>query len=64
MSYAVFGGLTPMILTLWLQHDTMAPAHYVAVLAVVGFWLALWPLAKDGHAMRNGAASTGGHVGR
>ncbi len=27
MSYAIFGGLTPMILTLWLQHDTMAPAH-------------------------------------
>ncbi|MDX6012449.1 MFS transporter [Cupriavidus necator] len=64
MSYAVFGGLTPMILTLWLQHDTMAPAHYVAVLAAVGSLLAFWPLARRGHAMRNGVASTAGHVSR
>jgi MFS family permease len=57
MSYAVFGGLTPVILTLWLQHDTMAPAHYVAVLAALGFVLALWPLAARGHAMRDGIGS-------
>ena len=57
MSYAVFGGLTPVILTLWLQHDTMAPAHYVAVLAGLGFVLALWPLAARGHAMRDGIGS-------
>jgi MFS family permease len=57
MSYAVFGGLTPVILTVWLQHDTMAPAHYVAVLAGLGFLLALWPLAARGHAMRDGGGS-------
>ena len=56
MSYAVFGGLTPVILTLWLQHDPMAPAHYVAVLAGLGFVLAFLPLAARGHAMRDGAA--------
>jgi len=56
MSYAVFGGLTPVILTLWLQHDTLAPAHYVAALSVLGFLLALSPLAARGHAMRSGAA--------
>ena len=59
MSYAVFGGLTPVILTLWLQHDTMAPAHYVAVLAALGFLLAFLPLAVRGHAMRDGAAPAG-----
>ncbi len=58
MSYAVFGGLTPIILTLWLQHDTLAPAHYVAALSALGFLLALSPLAARGHAMRSGAAGT------
>lgn len=52
MSYAIFGGLTPVILTLWLQKDPMAPAHYVAALAVLGFVLALLPMASRGHAMR------------
>src|SRR6478752_5923056 len=52
MSYAIFGGLTPIILTLWLQKDPMAPAHYVAALALLGFVLGLLPLASRGHAMR------------
>ena len=52
MSYAVFGGLTPVILTLWLAKDPMAPAHYVGLLAVLGFALGLLPLAARGHAMR------------
>ncbi len=54
MSYAVFGGLTPVILTLWLQRDPMAPAHYVSALAALGFVLAWLPLASRGHAMRAG----------
>lgn len=52
MSYAIFGGLTPVILTLWLQRDVMAPAHYVGALAALGFVLAWLPLAARGHAMR------------
>ena len=52
MSYAIFGGLTPVILTLWLQKDPMAPAHYVGALAILGFVLALMPMAARGHAMR------------
>lgn len=52
MSYAIFGGLTPVILTLWLQKDLMAPAHYVAALSVLGFLLALLPIASRGHPMR------------
>lgn len=53
MSYAIFGGLTPIILTLWLQKDPMAPAHYVGALAILGFVLGLLPLASRGHAMRS-----------
>jgi MFS family permease len=56
MSYAVFGGLTPVILTVWLQKDPMAPAHYVGALAVLGAVLGLLPLAASGHAMRSGPA--------
>ncbi|HYP82403.1 MFS transporter [Variovorax sp.] len=57
MSYAIFGGLTPVILTLWLQRDPLAPAHYVGALAILGVVLGLMPLARRGHRMRDGAAS-------
>jgi MFS family permease len=40
MAYAIFGGLTPMVLTLWAAKDPLAPAHYVAMLSVLGIVLA------------------------
>jgi len=52
MAYAVFGGLTPVILSLWLARDPMAPSHYVCALAVLGIVLSLLPLAARGHPMR------------
>ena len=58
MSYAIFGGLTPVILTLWLQYDRMAPAHYVAGLATAGVLLALSPLVEHTRASRDSAAAT------
>ena len=36
VAYAIFGGLTPVVLTLWLKSDKLAPAHYVAALASLG----------------------------
>ncbi|HSD39354.1 MAG TPA: MFS transporter [Rhodocyclaceae bacterium] len=36
VSYAIFGGLTPMIVTLMLKGNPLAPAHYVVALAVLG----------------------------
>ena len=51
MSYAIFGGLTPVILTVWLQKDPMAPSHYVSALAVIGLLLALLPIAGRGYPM-------------
>ena len=47
LSYAIFGGLTPVMLTLWLQKDIMAPAHYVTSLAALGLALAFVPLTTS-----------------
>jgi hypothetical protein len=36
ISYAVFGGLTPLLVS-WLVHlDRIGPAHYVAAVTVAG----------------------------
>jgi MFS family permease len=45
VAYAIFGGLTPVVLTLWLKADRLAPAHYVAALALLGASLALAPIS-------------------
>jgi MFS family permease len=47
VSYAVFGGLTPVVLTLWLRTNQMAPAYYVAGLAVLGIALAFVPMSDS-----------------
>ena len=43
VSYAIFGGLTPIVLTLWLRTDPMAPAYYVGGLSILGIALAFAP---------------------
>jgi len=43
VSYAIFGGLTPVVLAWWLKTDAMAPAYYVGALAVFGIALAFVP---------------------
>jgi MFS family permease len=45
VSYAIFGGLTPVALTLWSQSTAMAPAYYVAGLATLGLLLAFAPMS-------------------
>jgi MFS family permease len=42
VAYAVFGGLTPMIVTLMLKNNPLAPAHYVVVVCVLGMITALF----------------------
>lgn len=44
IAYAVFGGLTPLVVSLLTAKDPLAPAHYVAAIAVIGI------LAVLGHA--------------
>jgi MFS family permease len=37
LAYAIFGGLTPVVVTALLPMDRLAPAHYVGALCLVGF---------------------------
>ncbi|CAG2151557.1 MFS transporter [Cupriavidus plantarum] len=42
VSYAIFGGLTPMIVTLMLKNNPLAPAHYVIAVCLIGIVTALF----------------------
>jgi MFS family permease len=42
VAYAVFGGLTPVLVSLCLPLDPMAPAHYVLLLSGVGVLIGLY----------------------
>jgi MFS family permease len=41
VAYAVFGGLTPVAVSMLLPLDRMAPAHYVELLSAVGILIGL-----------------------
>lgn len=42
VAYAIFGGLTPVLVSRLLPLDAMAPVHYMAALCVVGVGLGLY----------------------
>jgi MFS family permease len=42
VAYAVFGGLTPIMVSVLLRFDSLAPAHYVLALSMVGVGLGLY----------------------
>lgn len=45
IAYAVSGGLTPLIVTLWIRSTPLAPAYYVGVVAAVAAVVSLLRLA-------------------
>lgn len=51
VAYAIFGGLTPLFVSLMLKSQPLAPAHYVAALCVLGMLVAVYigmrDMAKD-----------------
>ncbi|WP_036666176.1 MFS transporter [Paludibacterium yongneupense] len=53
LAYAVFGGLTPMLVALLLKGDALAPAHYVIALAIMSVCIGLWLTLSE---RRRGAA--------
>ncbi len=42
LSYAIFGGLTPVVVTLMLKNDPLAPAYYVIAVCLLGALTALF----------------------
>jgi len=48
VSYAIFGGLTPIAVTMLMSVSPMAPAWYVLALSLMGFGLGIW-LRQDLH---------------
>ena len=46
LAYAIFGGLTPMVVTFMLKSSPMAPAWYVAILSVLGMLIGCYLIAK------------------
>jgi len=47
VAYAIFGGLTPMAVSLWLKADPLAPAHYVVSLCGMGALLGVYLLLTE-----------------
>ncbi|MFF7707337.1 MFS transporter [Pseudomonas sp. NPDC007930] len=46
LAYAIFGGLTPMVVSLMMKTNPMGPAVYVAAVCAMGFVVGLYLLAK------------------
>lgn len=44
LAYAIFGGLTPMVVALLMKQDPMGPAYYVAALSLVGLLVGIYLL--------------------
>ncbi len=42
VAYAIFGGLTPVLISLLLPIDKLAPAHYVEALSIVGIMIGMY----------------------
>lgn len=48
LAYAIFGGLTPMLVSLWMATTPMAPSYYVASLATLGVLIGCYLLRCRG----------------
>jgi MFS family permease len=47
LAYAIFGGLTPMVVTFMLKSSPMGPSWYVAILCVMGMLIGLYLLKNE-----------------
>jgi MFS family permease len=45
LGYAIFGGLTPILVSWLLRFDPLAPAHYVGTLCLLGFGVGIFLLS-------------------
>ncbi|MFH5924674.1 MFS transporter [Roseomonas xinghualingensis] len=47
VSYAIFGGITPLVVSLLMATNRHAAAHYVAVVALIGMASFIWDAARN-----------------
>ena len=47
LAYAIFGGLTPMVVTLMLKEHPLGPAWYVMGLALLGVGIGCYLLSRE-----------------
>jgi MFS family permease len=47
LGYAIFGGLTPILVSWLLRFDFLAPAHYVGALCLLGFGVGVFLVSVD-----------------
>jgi MFS family permease len=47
LAYAIFGGLTPILVSWLLHFDLLAPAHYVGALCLLGFGVGVFLVSAD-----------------
>lgn len=59
VAYAIFGGLTPMAVSLWLKADPLAPAHYVVSLCGMGVLLGVYLLLSESPQRADSASANG-----
>lgn len=52
VAYAIFGGLTPLMVSLWLKTERLAPAYYVCSLSVLGVLIGFTLLWQQGRQSR------------
>lgn len=42
VAYSIFGGFTPILVSLWMKNHSMAPAYYLAAVSAITFVLAIY----------------------
>ena len=63
IAYALFGGLTPLLVALLMKSQALAPAHYVAAVCLVGIATALVLMRRASPATPPGLAASSGARG-
>lgn len=46
VAYSIFGGFTPILVSLWMKNHSMAPAFYLAAVSAITFVLAIYLSAQ------------------
>lgn len=64
VAYAIFGGLTPLLVTVLMKIQPLAPAHYVAALCLVGVGVALMTGSVAGLSAQQAVAPDRSYPGR